>query len=186
MTIIADTPSRAKRYTVQGTNIFDRESGRIARFQNSGVAQIGADWLNGPDATPEDYEWISVTDTFSEQWLSSHPEVVAATPCWVDSIAATNDVEEVSLHYTRTFGSLELSLTAAWVDGQLLFPDPAPAHVYFLANEDGVRAVDLRQFAVDFAAAADALDPGKRETTEQPRKLRRPSTVDDQLRELDQ
>lgn len=45
------------RYVVIGTDVRDRETGRHAKFQNAGVAQIGAAWLNGPDATPEDYEW---------------------------------------------------------------------------------------------------------------------------------
>ncbi|MGB3733155.1 hypothetical protein [Microbacterium sp.] len=55
MTIIAG--SEQPRYVVTGTDVLDRESGRLAKFGNAGVAQLGADWLNGPDATPEDYVW---------------------------------------------------------------------------------------------------------------------------------
>lgn len=49
--------SDTARYIVVGTNVYDREADRIARFQHAGTAEIGADWLNSPDATPEDYEW---------------------------------------------------------------------------------------------------------------------------------
>lgn len=55
------TPIKTVRYVVDGTNIVDRETGRLAKFAHAGVAQIGADWLNGPDATPEDYEWTEPT-----------------------------------------------------------------------------------------------------------------------------
>ncbi|MCK3768553.1 hypothetical protein MZK47_02560 [Microbacterium aerolatum] len=54
------------RYIVTGTDVLDRDTGRIARFQNAGVAQIGADWLNTPDATPEDYEWTDNADPLDE------------------------------------------------------------------------------------------------------------------------
>lgn len=47
------------RYIVIDTDVYDRETGMVAKFEHTGVAQIGADWLNGPDATPEDYEWVS-------------------------------------------------------------------------------------------------------------------------------
>lgn len=52
------------RYVVVGTDIRDNATGRVARFQNKPIAQIGADWLNGPpDATPEDYTWTDGTST---------------------------------------------------------------------------------------------------------------------------
>lgn len=56
-----DTTTDA-RYIVIGTDVHDRQTGRIAKFQNAGVAQIGADWLNTPEATPEDYEWVSAPE----------------------------------------------------------------------------------------------------------------------------
>lgn len=58
--------SDGARYLVVGTDIHDRESGRVAKFQHAGVAQIGADWLNGPDGTPESYDWTPAeTDNIS-------------------------------------------------------------------------------------------------------------------------
>ena len=56
-----DTTTDA-RYIVIGTDVHDRQTGRIAKFQNAGVAQSGADWLNTPEATPEDYEWDRACD----------------------------------------------------------------------------------------------------------------------------
>lgn len=47
------------RYIVNGTDVHDSEAGQIAKFQHAGVAQIATDWLNTPEATPEDYEWVS-------------------------------------------------------------------------------------------------------------------------------
>lgn len=158
MAIIAESPDRVERYTVEGTNILDRETWRIARFQNPGVAQIGADWLNGPEATPEDYEWTSAADMTSDEWLSVHPEVIAAAPKWADTVEATDDGSQVAISYDRHFGSLEIGIAAAWENGKVRFPDPAPAYVYFHANEKGITPDDLRQFAAEFTAAADALE----------------------------
>lgn len=46
------------RYVVEGTDVRDLEQGRRARFVHAEAAQLGADWLNGTDATPDDYEWV--------------------------------------------------------------------------------------------------------------------------------
>lgn len=57
-----NTTTETERYIVDGTNVRDTMTGRIAKFEHTGVAQIGADWLNGPDATPEDYIWTEPED----------------------------------------------------------------------------------------------------------------------------
>lgn len=97
-------------------------------------------------------------DLTSDEWLSVHPEVATAAPGWANSITATDDGPQVAISYDRTIGSLEIGVAAVWEDEKVRFPDSAPAYVYFHANENAVTAADLRQFAAEFTAAADALE----------------------------
>jgi hypothetical protein len=166
------------RYVVIGTDVFDREADRIARFQNAGVAQIGADWLNSPDATPEDYEWTSAEDMTSDEWVAVHPEVTAAAPAWVNKVTAEEDGPRVALRYDLKFDALEIGTAAPWSHGAVDFHGDNRAYLYFQYNEKPVTADDLRAFAADFAAAADALEAASRT-------VRRSPEVDDHLRELD-
>lgn len=58
--------SSAARYFVLGTDVYDSDTRRVAKFQHAAVARLGADWLNGPDATPEDYEWSESIPTTAD------------------------------------------------------------------------------------------------------------------------
>lgn len=145
------------RFAVVGTSIHDREADRIARFQNAGVAQLGADWLNGPDATPEDYEWVNAADMTSDEWVAVHPEVTAAAPGWANRITAEDDCREVAISYDLVLDSLEVGMAGSWRDGRVVVDD-ARAYVYFHFDEKPVTAADLRAFAADFIAAAEALE----------------------------
>lgn len=153
------TPATEKaRYVVVGTGIHDRQADRIARFQNAGVAQIGADWLNGPDASPEDYEWVSAADMTSDEWIAAHPEVSAFAPVWAGAIDASDEHDgRVALSFDRDFGAVEIGMAASWSGGRVTTND-RNVYVYFRANEAAVSVESLRAYARQFAAAADALD----------------------------
>lgn len=58
MTIVQSTNPET-RYVVDETDVLDVQIGRRAKFQNAGVAQIGADWLNSADGEPESYDWTT-------------------------------------------------------------------------------------------------------------------------------
>lgn len=169
--------TKRTRYVVVGTSVYDGEADRIARFQNAGVAQIGADWLNTLDATPEDYEWVAAADMTSDEWVAAHPEVSAFAPSWADTIDATDDGPRVCLSYDRDFGAVEIGMAASWQDGKVTTKDPG-VYVYFSANEAAVTPESLRAYAAQFAAAADALESSGRT-------LRRSPDVDEALRERD-
>lgn len=98
------------------------------------------------------------TDLSSDEWIAAHPEVTAAAPGWADKIEASDDGPNVALSYDRTFGAVEIGTAATWIDGVIQTHDHAPAYVYFAENERGVTSADLRQFAAEFAAAADAME----------------------------
>ncbi|MBO0979903.1 hypothetical protein [Microbacterium sp. SD291] len=154
MSIISDTSAQVEtpRYIVVATDVLDQETGLIAKFQHAEVARLGAEWLNTPDATPEDYEW-----TTTEQWVAVHPEVAAAAPAWANRIGTIDDFECVGLFYGWSQGAVEISTAASWRDGVVQQHDKG-VYVYFSKNETEVTADDLRRYAADFTAAADALD----------------------------
>lgn len=91
-TIQTTENAAATRYVVVDAEVRDLELGRIARFEHPEAARLGADWLNGPDATADDYAWIdqlTVGEAFviagkmqsflnSEGWDMSLPALVVA------------------------------------------------------------------------------------------------------------
>lgn len=110
-------------------------------------------------------------------WDAVHPEIRAAAPAWADTVEAEDDGPHVAVTYGRSFGSVDLALAGHWENGTVNFTDHSPAFVYFSEVETGVTADDLRQFAAEFTAAADAMDASK--------PIRRAVDVDEHLRALD-
>ncbi|MGL3150668.1 hypothetical protein ACSS7Z_09935 [Microbacterium sp. A82] len=98
---------------------------------------------------------ITVT---SAELIAAHPEITAAAPGWADTIDADIDFDDISVLYERSFGSVEIGTAGRIRDGVVHFPNQPPAFVYFRENETGVTAADLRQFAAEFIAAADAME----------------------------
>lgn len=101
-----------------------------------------------------------ITNLDSDKWIAAHPEVTAAAPPWADKIEAEADLDGryVSVSYDRVCGAVEIGIAATWDNGTITVSDPAPAYLYFRENETGVTAEKLRQFAAEFAAAADAME----------------------------
>lgn len=89
----------AERYIAQGTEVLDRETGRVAKFQHAQAAQIGAARLNTPDATPGDYEWTAPTTTQTtdaRRWEVADGEVEILTSADGISIRAENITAEIA------------------------------------------------------------------------------------------
>lgn len=89
----------AERYIAQGTDILDRETSRVAKFQHTQAAQIGAAWMNTPDATPGDYEWTAPTrtqTTDARRWEVADGEVEILTSAEGISIRAENITAEIA------------------------------------------------------------------------------------------
>ena len=97
----------------------------------------------------------------SEQWIAAHPEVAGAAPSWVTEIDASGDGPRVAISFDRTQGAVEIGAAASWGNGQIRQSDPG-VYVYFRDNDALVTAEDLRRYASDFAAAAEALDASTR------------------------
>lgn len=51
------TSETVRRYIALDADVYDEETGLIAGFPDAEQARFGAEWLNGPDATPGDYHW---------------------------------------------------------------------------------------------------------------------------------
>lgn len=102
-----------------------------------------------------------LTEEGEAEWIAAHPEVSAAAPSWSNTIVAMDDVHRVAIGYDRVCGSVTLGAGATWADGVVAEVDLQPT-VYFSDNEHFVTADDLRRYAADFLAAADALAAAER------------------------
>lgn len=189
MSIIHATNSATEaRYVVTGTNILDRETGLIAKFQNSGVAQLGADWLNGPDATPEDYVWTASDQHADSTDSSTRPAWATATEHYEDTwmchttelafrhykIVLTNDIIEG--------GDMGTDILISWHNRDA---DSRDTHEHFTIRPDMIPGLIQALRRAAFTAETGRILGRPVPTTTAGRVLRRPVMTDDRLREVD-
>lgn len=122
-------------------------------------------YLNARSVSPEDHSAETTPPdegVAKAEWIAAHPEVRAAAPSWSNTIDILDGVHgSMAVGYEGKFGAVTLGIGWTWAHGVVRDSDRQAA-VYFEDNEYFVTADDLRRYAADFNAAADALAAAER------------------------
>lgn len=101
---------------------------------------------------------LRVEDLDDREWLEAHPEAVNSAPGWATHMSIYKEIDgEVGLGFDGRFGDVQIGSASMWNDGSVRRMDNGNVYLYFMANETPVTADELRAFAREFAAAADAV-----------------------------
>ncbi|WP_336640265.1 hypothetical protein [Microbacterium sp. USHLN272] len=125
-------------------------------------------------------------EEYAAEFLQAHPEISAAVPFWTEEIDFSTiecDVEDTIFSFSAEVGVVELYGCGKLLQtGEVRIDDAGAPNVYLPAENDFNTADDAVRWMLDVAqnliTAAGLLRA-------EPKLLRRPAGVDEQLRELD-
>lgn len=124
-------------------------------------------------------------EEFAAQYLEEHPEISAALPKWVEEVDFSeidSEVEGSLFSFSKTVGNVELYGVGQLHNGLLHLQEGGKPSVYLPSEIDSQKVTDVAQEMLDLArdliAAAGLLRA-------EPKLLRRPAEVDDELQRLD-
>lgn len=119
-------------------------------------------------------------------FLVAHPEISAALPGWTEELTFSeieDEYEETVFSYSRTIRDVEIyGVGCLHSDGRIDLHDNGVPNIYITSE---LRA-DLRSEVAEWAAeVAEDLIAAARLLRAEPKLLRRPAEVDDNLQRLD-
>lgn len=137
-------------------------------------------------ATPPRTRLEDGFEEYAAAFLRAHPEISAAVPSWVEEIDFSTiecDVEDTIFSFSAEVGVVELYGCGKLLPtGEVHIDDAGAPNVYIPAENEFNTADDAVRWMLDVAqnliTAAGLLRA-------EPKLLRRPAGVDEQLRELD-
>ncbi len=110
--------------------------------------------------TTQDTRLSAITDVKPDhlEWIRLHPEVLEVAPPWTTRMDLFFEQDgSVGVGYDGVWGAVQLGTSAFWHAGEVTLADSGLVVLYFAADDTSPTDTDLRTFANDFQAAADAL-----------------------------
>ncbi|CAN7221699.1 hypothetical protein LJR044_003171 [Microbacterium foliorum] len=134
-----------------------------------------------PPPTSRDEGW----EEHAAAFLASHPEISAAVPRWAEEVGFSeidSEVEGTIFSFSHSIGNVELYGVGQLHNGLLQIFEGGRPSVYLPSEIDSQKVSDVAQTMLDLArdliSAAGLLRA-------EPKVLRRPVEVDDELQRLD-
>lgn len=125
-------------------------------------------------------------EEYAAGFLLRHPEISAAVPCWADEVDFSeieDEVEGTVFSFSKSIGDVELyGVGKLMANGAVHLENGGTPNAYLPGEVECQKVGDISQWMLDLArdliAAAGLLRA-------EPKLLRRPAEVDDQLQRLD-